>query len=130
MIQKYKKRSDQEWRHLIQECRTSGQSDKDWCEEHAICFSTFYNKISKFRKEACDIPVVQKHAIHRTQHVVPLEILNECESSVAYKTQVDTNGSNEMSAVALNIHGYRIEIANHAAKETIFNTLSVLQQLC
>ena len=31
MVQRHPKRSDQEWMELIQECRTSGLTDKAWC---------------------------------------------------------------------------------------------------
>ena len=47
MVQKQAKRSEQEWMNLIQECRASGLSDKDWCEQHGIPVSSFYNKISE-----------------------------------------------------------------------------------
>lgn len=29
---------------LINECRTSGMTDTDWCREHGIAVSTFYCK--------------------------------------------------------------------------------------
>lgn len=128
MIQRQTRRSDEEWMKLIQTCRTSGQSDKDWCEDHAIPVSTFYSKLTKLRKKACDIPTVKERALHKAQQVVPLEIINE--TPITYNTHMDASISSEMPAVALNINGYRLEIANHAAKETILNTLSVLQQLC
>lgn len=41
-------RIDQEWLDLIQECRASGISDKDWCdlqfgeEKHYICMAAIY----------------------------------------------------------------------------------------
>ena len=118
MIQKNKRRSLQEWASLIQECRTSGLSDLEWCKQHSIPTSTFYNKIAMLRQMACDIPKAQHHTSYTPQEVVPLEIIE------------DTDGPTHSPAIVLNIQGYRIEIANHAAKETIINTLSVLQQLC
>ena len=56
---------------------------------------------------------------YEAQEVVPLEIIDDVEVS-----------SNNKPAIVLNIQAYRIEISNHVAKETISNTLSVLQQLC
>ena len=118
MIQKNKRRSLQEWASLIQECRTSGLSDLEWCKQHSIPFSTFYKKIATLRQKACDIPKAQHHASYIAQEVVPLEIIEDIDRPA------------HSPAIVLNIQGYRIEIANHAAKETIINTLSVLQQLC
>jgi hypothetical protein len=67
MLQKYRqpRRTDTEWMKLIQECRTSGSSDKEWCEQHSIPISTFYTKISTLRKKACDIPAVQNHVVYQ-----------------------------------------------------------------
>ena len=53
---KRKYRTDEEWLSLIQECRLSGLTDKQWCEAHQICPSNFYYQIQKFRKRACEIP--------------------------------------------------------------------------
>ena len=48
-----------EWLSLIQECRLSGLTDKQWCEAHQICPSNFYYQIKKFRNKACEIPKSQ-----------------------------------------------------------------------
>ena len=50
------RRSDQEWLQLITECRQSGLSDKAWTELHDIPSSSFYNAVSRLRKNACTIP--------------------------------------------------------------------------
>ena len=115
MIQRKKRRSEQECLSIIQECQASDLSIQSWCKQHGISTSTLYSKISKLKKVACDI---QKVDHYQTQEVVPLEIIDDVEVS-----------SNK-PAIVLNIQAYRIEISNHAAKETISNTLSVLQQLC
>ena len=39
---------------LITECRRSGMTDADWCREHGIAPSTFYNWVSRCRKAAAD----------------------------------------------------------------------------
>ena len=33
---------------LINECRSSGMTDIDWCREHGIAVSTFYTSIVSF----------------------------------------------------------------------------------
>ena len=47
MVQRHPRRTDQEWMALIQECRTSGLTDKAWCEQHHIQRSNFYYHILK-----------------------------------------------------------------------------------
>ena len=45
MVQRHPKRSDQEWMELIQECRTSGLTDKTWCKRNHIQRSSLYYHI-------------------------------------------------------------------------------------
>ena len=59
MSEKKKTRSDQEWLELIQECRTSGLPDREWCRLHSISIKTFHNKVSDLRKKSCIIPEPQ-----------------------------------------------------------------------
>lgn len=118
-------RSDQEWMHLIHECRTSGLGDKDWCEQHGIPISTFYTKITRLRKKACEVPAANHHSIRETQQVVPLQLIDETDG------MYENAAINEAApVVAIKRNGYCIEISNLAARETIFNTLAALQQLC
>lgn len=56
MVQRHPKRSAQEWMALIQECHTSGLTDKAWCELNHIQRSSLYYHIRRFRSMACEIP--------------------------------------------------------------------------
>ncbi|MCD8361553.1 MAG: IS66 family insertion sequence element accessory protein TnpB [Lachnospiraceae bacterium] len=56
------RRSDNEWLRIIQECRQSGMSDSNWCEQHDISINSFYNAVTRLRKKACDIPMRSKTA--------------------------------------------------------------------
>ena len=47
---------------LINECRTSGMTDTDWCCEHGIAVSTFYYWAKQLRKEAAQIPTVSQNS--------------------------------------------------------------------
>jgi len=124
--QRNAKRSDQEWIALIQECRASGLGDKEWCEQHGIPISSFYTKITRLRRNACDVPKAQHRVIQETQQVVPLPIIDELSETCRNEMLVTA----QSPAVILKINDYSIEISNHAARDTILNTLSVLQQLC
>ena len=64
--------------------------------------------------------------VRERQQVVPLLIINEALKPC-------WNGDSDVStspAVILKINDYSVEIYNHAARDTIINTLFVLQQLC
>lgn len=44
---RHPRRPDQEWLDLIQECRSSGMTDKAWCEMNHIQPSKFYYHICR-----------------------------------------------------------------------------------
>ena len=48
--------TDDEWMEIISECRNSGLSDSDWCQEHGISKYTFYKAVARLRRKACELP--------------------------------------------------------------------------
>ena len=129
MLLKRKRRSDQEWMELIQECRQSGFTDQAWCSEHEIPLSTFYNRISYFRKKACDIPSPSRGSLQPSQQVVSLSVMEDTSVTVPCGTP-ERESFSCLPAVILTVKGCRMEINNHADQDTIQNTLLALQQLC
>ena len=49
-------RSAQDWLCLIDECRRSGLTDAEWCRQHEIRISTFYNAVSRLLRKNFTIP--------------------------------------------------------------------------
>jgi len=128
--QRQSRRTDREWLDLIQDCRTSGMSDKDWCDLHHIQRSSFYYHIRRFRDSACPIPEAPHPVVSGKQEVVQLRISDS--DSFPVSTPVG-NHSLEFAGdtvIRLTVHDIRIEITNAAASETIANTLGALQRLC
>jgi hypothetical protein len=41
---------------LVMEARQSGLSDAEWCRQHGIGPSTFYNWTVRLRKQGCELP--------------------------------------------------------------------------
>lgn len=64
---------------LVMECRSSGLSDYQWCQENGINPGTFYNWIARFRKKGyANIPEpTGRTSSHKAvkQEVVKLDIL-------------------------------------------------------
>ena len=127
MTQRNPRRTDEEWLSLIQECRSSGLSDKCWCEEHHIHTSNFYYQIRRLRRKACTIPEPIHSALSGKQEVVQLAFGEEvpCPSVSTAVTEMSSD-----AAVKITYHGFQIEITNAAHRETISNILSVLHRLC
>ncbi len=128
--QRQPKRTDQEWLELIQECRTSGMSDKVWCEQHHIQRSSLYYHIRRLRNRACAIPEASLPVVHGKQEVIQLQI-SETDSFPAHSPVPNKSlGFSNDIAIRLSIHGALMEITNSAAGETITNTITALQRLC
>ena len=65
---------------LINECRSSGMTDIDWCREHGIAVSTFYYWVKQLRRESTQIPEpAYGHSDNPRprQNVVPIDIIPE-----------------------------------------------------
>lgn len=123
---RHSKRTDEEWLNLIQECRSSGLSDRVWCAEHHIHTSNFYYHIRRLRKLACEIPESSSVSVSPEQEVVRLAF----DEPAGYSKALQEDASVFEPAIRIQIHEIRIEISNSAASDTVFHTLSVLQKLC
>lgn len=85
------RRTADEQYQLIMECRNSGLSDYQWCQEHDIKPGTFYNWVKRLRKKACyDIPPAagrEEYKPSLKQDVVKLEVLPETSGTVLMESQ-------------------------------------------
>lgn len=73
--------SAEEQYRLIMECRASGLTDYQWCMEHDIKPSTFYNWVKRLRKSgSASIPerTGMQTAVH-TQEIVKVELSRPAE---------------------------------------------------
>lgn len=110
--------SDQDWLQLIQECRTSGLSDKAWCETNNIAPSTFYNAIARLRRKSFDIPApaVSKSPyimdLTSKQEVVQIDICPDTAVTVPNeKTGAHLDNSH---TIELQANDFRLKISNDA----------------
>ena len=126
--------SEQEWISLIQECRTSGLADKDWCDQHHISHSTFYHHIKKLRDKACQLPEHTRKLPAPAQQVVELQLIEEDPtSSLTAATGETTEGAfdnDELPIITVHVGIVCIDITNKAAEDTIRHTLKALPFLC
>lgn len=120
------KHDEDYWIDTIRQCRSSGLSDRNWCEQNNVPLSTFYYHVRRLRDKACAFPARTVLGAEPKQEVVPLEIGTDpaegtsgCQVSDAF-----------FPALCLTVRGIRIDISNHADKEIIRNTLDALSQLC
>lgn len=123
-------RSDQEWLELIQECRASGLSVRNWCQTRSISIKTYYNKVSDLRKKSCDIPEQQPVPSERKHEVVPLEMTAGPALYPGHPASDALRVPPARAAVTVRISRYSVEISEGASEGIIRNTLLALEQLC
>lgn len=122
--------SDRRWFDLIQECRTSGKSDRQWLAENNITPPTFYYHIKQLRKKSCEIPASTLNTAPEIQEVVPLIIEDMPSSAKTAPFLTEQEVKPEATAVRLSIGGVTVEITNEATQSVIKNTIAALRHLC
>ena len=125
-----KRRTDEEWLSLIQECRNSGFSDRNWCEQNNISINTFYNTVTRLRKKACMIPEATGATMDDSPEIVPLSLVRESHAHVLNSPrQLPTDDTSSGEALTIMVNGCKVAINNHAGRDVIYHTISALRKL-
>lgn len=110
---------------FIMECRNSGLSDYQWCQDHNIKPGTFYNWVKRLRQSGCtDIPAPARRGTYREapkQEVVRLDFTE----TVA---PVPTHSNPFIPVIELIQGNTSIRIANGADPELLAHTLRLLRE--
>ena len=109
---------------LINECRTSGMTDIDWCREHGIAVSTFYYWVKRLRKKAAQIPApAYGHSENPRpkQDVVPIDIVPE-RFPVQHTPYLDNPHTLEIILGSATIH-----VTNETDPQLLSRTLQILK---
>ena len=113
---------------LINECRTSGMTDIDWCREHGIAVSTFYYWVQQLQKEAAQIPApAYGHSENPRpkQDVVPIDIVPE-RFPVQHTPYLDNPHTLEII-----LGSATIRVTNETDPQLLSRTLQILKgSLC
>ncbi len=62
--------NDDQWLNMLQECRSSGLTDRAWCAMQGIHPTTFYRAIKRLRQKSCAIPTRDTAPVSLPQEVV------------------------------------------------------------
>lgn len=123
---------------LIMECRSSGLPDYQWCQNNGIKPSTFYNWISKFRRDGYpNIPeCTEKNTkqIMEKQEVVRLNVISDIQTQTpsfqagTFEQPAFSNGSFHSSDTAVEIctGSSVIRISNNISPQLFGMVLSQL----
>ena len=71
---------EREWLEKIRECRSSGRTVKEWCEEQGICRKTYYYHLRMVREKLCEEygkakseELTASDVVNNTQDIVPVK---------------------------------------------------------
>ena len=109
---------------LIMECRQSGLSDYQWCEQNGIHPGTFYNWVSKLKKSGYKLPNVQKNSEKKPeiQEVVKVDLIDSV-SEVEQNVSLQIQPSKGCLAAELQIGNITLRLFNGVDENLIQNTL-------
>lgn len=127
------RRSLHEWQEIVQEARTSGMSDAQWCLANGISRHTFNDAIKRLRKKACDLPAPSRKRscdIHDLtapkQEVVKVDIVPDVESPVDL-IHKDNSFLDNSHMIEISFGDCKVSLCNGADPVLVSKTLSLLR---
>lgn len=113
---------------FIMECRQSGLSDYQWCEQNGINPGSFYNWVSKLKKSGYTFPnsASKRKAKPNIQEVVKIDLIESVVSDVEQNAILPEMSSEGRIAAELQIGNITLRLFNGADERLIQNTLQCL----
>ena len=114
---------------MVMEARQSGLSDAEWCRQHNVAASTFYNWVVRLRKRGCEIPDswcdAQLPSV--TQDVVLLDVIPDEPKA----PQVCIDAPNSTASLVLELNGAKLTIPNGTDSALLSQVIAVMKgSLC
>ncbi len=134
--------TDDDWFSAISECRTSGMTDREWCENQGISPTALYRHIRMLKKKSYEIPGHQKSSIR--QHVVPLRIIDQDEmvSTLSSKNEpiessdsetfvsMNTPAVHSRKGIHITCGSFNLDVDSSTDLRLLQGTLEILHKLC
>ncbi len=113
---------------LIMECRRSGLSDYQWCEQNGIHAGTFYNWVSKLRKSGYTFPESQSrtNATPIVQDIVKVDLIDYGRTSspiVEQNAAIPASADTAAVAAELLFGNMTLRLYNSANEKLLQNIL-------
>lgn len=115
---------------LITECRNSGMVDAEWCRQNDIAPSTFYNWVTRCRRNACSIP--ESNYFRHSQpkpDVVPVEVISDSAPDRHTLQPVSTEVANKSHTIEVALNNITVRICNDADPGLLSKVLHVIQEV-
>ena len=113
---------------FIMECRQSGLSDYQWCEQNGIHAGTFYNWVSKLRKSGYTFPESSSRADIKpnSQDVVKVDLIEPITPKMEQNVSLIEESNFNKLAAELQIGNITLRLFNGADEQVVQNTLRYL----
>lgn len=104
---------------LVLECRKSGLTDRQWCEQNGINPGTFYNWVKRFRQEGTfEIPESEHRntntPVPHFQDVVQVSILPDFTKEPELPASINQSDSRNLYPIEIQCASCRIRLNNAA----------------
>lgn len=123
-------RTKDEWLSLIQECRKSGLTDIQWCQQHGISHHSFYSAVKRLRKSSYTIPSHKSQAIYDItipeQDVVKVDIVPDAQPPREHTPEKASHIDNS-HMIEITMGDIHISLDNETDPVLVSKTLSLLR---
>ena len=126
-------RSLQEWFNLITLCRQSGLSDFEWCKNHHIPASSFYNAVSKLKKKAVQLPdstfSIASQTLDITSHiqdVVKIDIEPDNSSATVFQKDTALHFDNSYT-IEITFGDMVVKVSNNVDRNTLASVIDAIR---
>lgn len=114
----------QYWIDVIRQCRASGMTNQDWCEQHGISLKSYYYWLAKIRKLAVEDLPRKNCGIRAAQS--PQVPVTEASGFTEISFPTSTSSHTEPTAV-LHIGNISVELFERTSSEQVVSILKAVQ---
>ena len=125
VMKHHPRRTDEEWKELIRQCRTSGLSDYLWCRQNGMPSSSFYRAVCRLRIKACEKTAVA--APHQDVVAVHYEELKDTRKASG-ETSIPL--SPHQGTIRLRVSDVSLELTNSADPALVDAVIRSLRCQC
>ena len=114
----------QYWIDVIRQCRASGLTNQDWCEQHDISLKSYYYWLAKIRKLAIEDLPRKDYGIRAA--LSPEAPVTEASGFTEVSFPASTFSHTDPAAV-IHIGNISVELFEHTSRELVVSILKAVQ---
>ena len=126
-----KYRTKDEWLKLIQEARTSGLTDAEWCLRNGVNRNSFYTAVKRLRKCSNEIPSSVPQDIYDLtaprQDVVKVDIVSDVPLQEEKPQPSAASYIDNSHMIEISLGDVHISLCNGADPDLVARTISALR---